>query len=618
MPETVPPLSAADFSKIADYIKTEFDARLTGRTELKEKWDEIDRQLAMKPKPREISSGQKDDWYPALEEPLQYNALEVILADLHSMIFPNGAEWFSPMGYLSDDYLTRFNRRRETIPLIGRIATDAGVDKPDTSIDQDGADALVKASLDYFHRLYDFRAKMNLAFVEGVKYGTGVTRLKQVKFSRFHHEFRGVKDETVIGPSLAPTSIRNVYPDPSPHFILHEGAMTLPTVISFGVQLLDDLKRAARVGKGWRTGVVSRLEPLKSSPNDKRGHVDKLIAEGDIIVPKSEGSIFLPNVTVTVVVSGKGAQVVRLEKNSMPWRSYVFFDYLKDDVNSPYGGSPLAKASPVQAAATLALNDLLAAGHLNAKPPVAYDRNDSQFAINGGPEIFPGAMWETDAPDRIFPQKIGDLNGLLNSYLALLKKHEDLTGANDPRRGAGVKSHTGTGANLADIERGFARTQNVADDWAAGPVTTILNMEYDVIKASLTKSQPIPVDSQGIEGWVDLHADDLPDRVMFRVHGAAGVAAEREKVSNFFTASQFALQITQFAAQLGQPIDVDFVSMITEGFQNAGIQNVARFVRRGQANPPGPPSAPELQGANGSDPAQAIEALEAFGGQLAQ
>lgn len=615
MPETAPQLSAADFSKIADYIKTEFDSRCQGRIELKEKWDEIDRQLAMKPKPREISSGQKDDWYPALEEPLQYNALEVILADLHSMIFPNGAEWFSPLSHLSDEYLTRFNKRRETMPLIARIATNAGMDKPDSELDQDGADALVKATLDYYHRLYDFRAKANLAMVEAVKYGTGVTRLKKVQFSRFHHEFRGVKDDTVIGPSLAPTSIRNVYPDPSPHFLLHEGVMTLPMVMSFGKQLLDDLKRASRVGEGWRTGIISRMEPLRSSPNDKRGHIEKIVAEGDVLVPKSDGSIFLPNVTVTVAVSGKGAQVIRFERNSMPWRSYVFFDYLKDNVNSPYGGSPLAKAEPVQAAATLALNDLLAVGALNARPPVAWDRNDSQFAIDGGPEIYPGAEWGTDAPDRIFPQKIGDPAALLQTYLALLKKHEDLTGANDPRRGAGVKSHTGTGANLADIERGFARTQNVADDWATGPLTTILNMEYDVVKSG-NKKQPIPVDSQGIEGWVDLHPDDLADRVMFRVHGAAGVAAEREKVANFFTASQFALQVAQFAAQSGKPIDIEFSSMVIEGFQNAGIQNVARFVRRGQTDTQGNAGASQLPGANGVDPAQAIEALEAFGGQL--
>ena len=219
-----PQLSPRDWDLIAEYVNAELQARISKRGDLTKKWEDIDRQLRMDPEKREVTSGQTKDWYPDLEEPLQYNALEVIMADLDDALFPKGAEWFSVLSNVTNKYIERFERRRAANPLI-----ETGLEGvPDSRIDQEGADALVKAVLDYFHRVYDFRKMVNLSTAECVKYGTGVTRVRQVKLSRFSHDFRGVKDESIVGPALAPTSILNTYPDPSPHFLMNEGVMTLP------------------------------------------------------------------------------------------------------------------------------------------------------------------------------------------------------------------------------------------------------------------------------------------------------------------------------------------------------------------------------------------------------
>ncbi len=62
-----------------------------------------------------------------------------------------------------------------------------------------------------------------LLVAEAVKYGTAVTRVKPVKLSKFAHEFRGIPRDSLIGPALVPTSIKNVYLDDYEHSVMHEG-----------------------------------------------------------------------------------------------------------------------------------------------------------------------------------------------------------------------------------------------------------------------------------------------------------------------------------------------------------------------------------------------------------
>ena len=600
-------LSAADLRSIAEYISDEKTSRAGRRRDLEAHWKEIDRQLEMEPQPVEVSSGEHRDWYPALEEPLQANALEVVLADVRKLIFPKSTEWYTVTSELSDEYLARWERRREQRPIFGV--------NPE-GIEQRGADALVKATLDYFHRLYDFRQHFVLFTCEAIKYGTAVTRIKPVRLAKFARHYRGIKNDSLIGPALVPTSIKNVYLDDYEHAVMHEGLMTAPLTIRCGQQLIEDLKRSAKVGgaeRGWIKPTIKKLEPLGSA-RDKRGVVDILEAEGDFIVPRSRGSIYLPDSIITVAVGSSGAEVVRYRTNSQKFPSYVVARYLHEDTKSAYGVSPLMKGQPIQEVASLALNDLAAGGALNVRPPVAYDRNDAAFAATGGPDIYPGAKWGTDAPDRIVPQRMADITALTNAYLAFVKKYEDLTGVNEPRLGGQSRSHTS--ATAADIEatRGMARTADFADDLADGALTTILSMEYAIMKAETKGRISVPMDTAGVPGWVEIAMEDLADRVQFIVAGSQGVLKERERVQNFIAASQFALQTAGFAAQLGKPLDIDFEGIIREAFNNAGIQNAAKFVRAADTATRGIETEPTLSDLDGRGAENPLEALQALAG----
>lgn len=595
-------LSQEDFRYVAEWILAESETRKGDRSDLERQWKEIDRQLAMKPVPRMAQSGNDKDWYPAVEEPLQFNALEVILADTRAGIFPAARPaWYQVTGELEDEKLQRAER--------------AGVVKKGvpTKMDQEGLDAVIKATMDYFHKLYDFRSRYMMFVAEQIKYGTGVGRVRDVRLEKFIHEYRGVKAEETHGPAFLPLSIKTTYLDNSPALTMHEGISVAPVVLHTGTRLYDDLVQAAKKGgkdRGWRPSIIKNLEPQKGQ--EKRGVIDVIEAEGDFIVPCSRKSIFLPNSRIIIAVGAGGPDVIRYETNPMPFHSTVTGHYLRQDVESAYGVSPLMKGWPVQEAASFALNDLLACGALNAQPPVAYDRNDSTFAAKGGPDVAPRAQWGTDNPDGVKVQQIGDPAALLNVYIALMKKYEDLTQANDPRRGAGAKSHTSATSSQMDAMRSLSRTEDFVQDNIEGPLTSALYMEYEIIRKVLTSPRRIPIDAQGMKGFITVSKDLLPERVSFRVHGTAGVADEAQRKQAFFAAAQFAIQLYSVAVQTGKPTDLDFQALITEAFQIAGFQDTARFVSRTQAVSPGTPGTSAVPGAGEVDTARAMQALQAL------
>ena len=300
-----------------------------------------------------------------------------------------------------------------------------------------------------------------------------------VKLTNFSYDFRGLDKEGLIGPAVIPCSIKNTYLDDTPTAVLHEGIAISPSIIRTKLQNLESLKRAAKTGgpeKGW---IISQLNKIEDPADDegRRGFVETIEFEGDLIVPKSKGSIFLPNVIVTVAVHKGPPRPVRFRESPVPFRSYAVGHYMRDDVSSPYGASPLMKGQPIQEAATEIFNDLMAVAALDAQPPITYDRHEVEFAGSNGPEIFPGAQFPADAPNAIEILKVGDQGALLNSYLALLKQYEDLTGANDPRRGSALKSHTTRGATELEASRGIARTDDFVTGVEQGPLTSILHME---------------------------------------------------------------------------------------------------------------------------------------------
>lgn len=589
-------LTSKEWQEVGDFVKMEKERRKGNRKALEDQWKEIDRQIAMTPLPREIASGEDQDWFPNTELPLQAQALEVISADARRLKFPRGTQWYSAHAEVSDDYRDRWNKRRESTPLVSNIPTPI-------NLDQESADTLAKGAVDHFHRQYDFREKMDLQDAEAIKYGTFVSRVRPVTMATWDHTARGVKEETTIGPAVIPCSIQHTYLDDSPSAVMHEGVALRQSFIRESWQSLESLKLAAKKGgpdKGWLPDQINKLEGKRDNKH-KRQQVEILEFEGDLVVPRSRSSLFLPNVILTVAINEGVARGVRFRTNDMPFSSYVVGHYMRDSVKSPYGTSPLMKGQPLQEAATLAANMLMAASALNADPYLLYDGNDQYLAAQGGPNVRPGGQDMSDSPNAIERVEGGDVGALLNTYVGLLKQYEDTVGVNDPRRGAAVRSHTTTGAHDLEASRGISRTDDFVTSAEQGPLTTTLDREYRIIKKVMTQARSINIDSGGIEGWVRLSAADLADNVAFVVHGSAGVINERDRAANFFGAVQFGLQVVAQAAQLGEQIDVNWQELIQHGFVLAGEQNAQRFFNSPSGTPPipiGTTGGPGVQGAS--------------------
>lgn len=558
-------LNGADFVKIGEWVKSELERRKGKRKGLEALWKEVDRQVSMTPLPREIKTGQKEDWFPNTELPLQANALEVIAADARRLKFPRGTDWYSVTAELTQDYQERYSKSKSIL--------DGSEVNPD--LDQESANTLVKATMDHFHKLYDFRSQIDLLDIEAIKYGTFVARVRPVNLAKTFER----SSREIVGPAVIPSPIKSTYLDDSPQAVMHEGLNISPSVIRSKRQHLDALKKAASSGgpeRGWVASQLRQLEP------DKDRTLELIEIEGDILVPKSRGSIFLPNVILTIAVDSKNARPVRLLENPTPFRSYVTGYYMRKDVDSPYGVSPLMMGQPIQEAASLIFNELAAAAAINARPPVAYDRFDANLAAAGGPEIFPGAQWPTDSPNAIEVQEIGDVSALLNAYLALLKQYEDLTGVNDPRRGGPIKSHTSATGNELEATRGVLRTDDFVAGEEQGPITTILGMEYAIIKERMKSQIAVPINSGGINGWANISSSHLADRVSFNVEGSAGTLDKAQSNREFEAATLFALQLMQAGAQMGVAVPLKLQELVIERYTRAGINDATRFVGTAQ------------------------------------
>lgn len=576
MAEASESLSPDDWVKLAQWVRNEYAERKEKRRDREKLCKEVDRQIAMLPRPF-FPEEHMPKWYPSVELPGQFNALEVNAADVRRLLFPRSGTWFKASGAITDEYRDRWDSQRLKSAMVGKVPLEM-------LLDQETVDVLVRQVLEHYHRMYDFEASIGHATSEALKYGTGIVRVKKVRAARSAHEYRGQWSDQTVGPKVIPCSWWNTYLDDSWSALLHEGEVIGPTVIRWiGSQPLEDLKAAIELGggdEGWRMGQVDRLIG-KTGEDDKKGRVQLLECEGDVLVPQNQAkSIYLPNVILTVAMGTGGVDVVRFKKNPMPFRSYVAFQYFKHDSRHAYGDSPLIKGVPLQEIASFAVNDFLASSRLSVRPPIAYDRNDPNLTVTGGPEIYPGAMWPTEAPDAVKEIKVGEPAASLNAALAFIKQHEDTTGSTEARRGQRLKSHTTAFAADVEASQGVSRTDDFVTDTLAGPLPTVLHMEYEIARDSMKSPQYIRISAEGIDGWVKVSRQDLPDMVEFDCTGAEGNIEQAARSKAFVEASAFVVtQLAPAAVQLGAtPLTVNFDAIAREVYERADVHNSDKYV----------------------------------------
>lgn len=561
---------------LVEMIAQELDDRRNDkrRLHLEREWDEIDRQIRMEPeRVHKMIDGRIDrsrNWMPEVELPTQAQTLELLVADERRLMAPTSGAWFEAHVALTDEYLAR-------VDLQSLVAGDLN-DVP-SQITQDNADKLVQGLMLHWQRQYPFWEHVDLINAEAAKYGTGIGRVMAVRMRTQTVRRSGVLVRERLIPVLVPRTIRQVYLDTHETSMMNEGLATSPMHIFVSRMRYEDLVRAARQGGtdpddvlgGWFPQSVEDLKPGAD------GTIEIVEAEGDFFVPrKTRDSFVIPNAIITIAKSGSGTTVdkrlLRLRFRPFGRSSYIVFPYHREDLLFPYGRGPLQMGRPVQKAMTDTLVRFMITAQLNAQPPVSYDRDDMQFAQEGGPQLFPGAQWPTTGGIKTYP--IGDPSAMFQAYVGFLQQYADVTGVNAPRLGQQTVSHTTAFAKEVEISRSQVRTVDYVNATLAGPMTEFLDRAWEIGREFM---QPTNFYIESYQGWVTAEKRHLPDIVTFTAHGAGGpseqLARQQRRLSALNTVLQIE-QIAQAARASGLPTDLDFAAIKRQVLADGGWTDI--------------------------------------------
>jgi len=559
------------FDTLAEYIQQEYTRRSKKRGDLEKQWEDIDRQLKMKPDTyhKLDAKGNPDKnkaWMPEMELPLQAQALEILTADARRLRSANTRPWFAAHSVLTDDFLDEID--------FTSIAAGDKTGVP-TQFDQNDIDQIIAGTMMHWQRQYNFHDNVDMIDAEAFKYGLGVGRGRLVTKSVFMHTAKGVVKQDQKIPVLFPRSIKNTYPDDRSHVLMNEGYMLGGMEITAKSQLLEDVKMAAKKGKkdpadedgGWMT------EPFKNLKGKKDGTIEVIEAEGDFVIPRSSDTITLSNYIITVAVGESNPTIIRARRRNTPYSTLIYFPYHIEHIDSPYATSPLMKGRPIQIAATDSMNRLSMLAAMHSQPPVKYDKDNPDFASTGGPLVYPGAQW----PDtNVIMEVIGDPSAMMQLYINYIKQYEDVTGVNSPRLGAQTKSHTTAYAKDAELTRGTMRTVDYSTSCLNGPLAKWLTMAYDMGRREM-KNDTVYIDKY--RSFVEIGKKHLPEKVIFEAFGAGAPADEQVKQQERMNALKLAMQVDQMEVQLGREPQMDLQAVKEEILRNGGWTDIESFFK---------------------------------------
>lgn len=595
-------VTKSDFETLAEHICEEAKRRKALRDKLgiTRAWQEIDRQVMMRPDKtyKQNADGSENSdlaWLPEVELPMQAQTLEVLTADARRLMSPDGGDWFTASGLMTDEILDRLENKS--------IMAGEDNDVP-SQITQDNLDKIIIGVLRNHERQYDFWGHLDRVNAEAFRYGLGCARVRPVKKSVLRTAQGDVTRKDAIIATLIPRSIKHVYPDDRAFIAMQEGEMVSSLVIEEHKKSLADLREAAAKGDanpesmqgGW---MAANLKGLTA---EKDGMVTTYEAEGDFIIERKRGpTLVLTNACVEVAKGHEGKTAVfRIRFVDEP--SYVFFPYHYEDVESVYPTCPLMKGWPIQAAASEALCRVMIGAALNAMPPLVWDRSDAVLAAQGGPKIFPGAS--IGSIGNVAAITVSNPGALSQIYSQFLMQYSDVTGVNAPRLGAQTVSHTTAYAKQTEIARGEVRTVDYVNTTLKAALTLYLEKAYRIARKELRDTK-LYIESFG--AWVDnLDAKDLPEEVAFRAIGRGGPDEENTKRANKLAAAQLAIQVHQLAKQTGEDTGLDLRAVQQSILRDGGWTDVEALVRPEPEPAPGPAAGPEMAG--GALPVGAVEA----------
>ncbi len=592
-------LTKKDHAAIAEAIAGEYTRRRSRRIELETLWDDIDRQVMLKPlEMNRTADGAVQpgtEWMPWFEESWQSTALEVIVSDLLEMLLPEGGKFFSSQPDTNGELLEA---------ILAEISADWYFDNRETKATSDDVRAIVDAVHLHFLSLYDFRSVVRAILVDAIKYGAFAAKVRVVQSDTFSGDYRGTYSKSVRFPALVHYPIRNVYLDDSAPTVWTSGETVGPAHIWTSVLKVAALKRLS--GDGWLPAKITEFTRGLDEDED----VTLVEYAGDLIVPRSTvPSIFLPSCVATVAScdgATPGNALVRYQENPHPFRPWITGAYFPTNLHvggkpSPYGSSPLLNGHSLQRAGSNFFTRMAHVGLFNARPPVSYDPDTTAYAVTGGPDLYPGALIP-DPTGMLKVHQIGDLGQLSEVWNQVRQAYMEVTGVLPGRISGMSKSHQTLGAVQTEQERSASRTVTFGRSLLAGLLRTYLAIAYELGKDCLRgRGRMLYVPK--FRDFVTVSNRMLPEACEYDVFGSGEPQAEALALTKKLNALTLVAKVNEQAVtQGGRPVDWDRLRL--DILEDGGVDNPEQYLLppqpAGAVAPDGTPIQPGVLPAGGA------------------
>ena len=542
-----------DWDAIETYLEDELDRRQSDqfRKDHERVWKEVDRQKNLQPMDI-VPKGEKREeyaWRNVIELGEIAKAAEVITADVMRICFPQDRRWF--------------DAHCEIPP---QMTPDGPKVDPHAQME---CDRVVRSLMLQQHSDFGFMDRVKLSVNEAMYHGSFVAEtLWQTEMM-----VQGGESVVTIGaPVWQPLSMWNCYPDPSPSILstgmFYPGSMMIESY-------MPRHKLKEMTGSGWMRG---RFRDITDDEHDVEGRKTKdyklVTYYGDLAMDRDDGDIFLPNCKA---ITANGT-LVFYQPNELPYPSVIYGGYERQDVRDPYYTSPIIKYSPIQKMSSKLASRFLDAIDLRIEPPLVYDANDPQFAIDGGPVIAPGMKTGSKGGAEVKPIEVGDPSVALKGLELMLKVQQEGQGVSSVRAGA-VASDRATAYEVSKVAQGGeVRTVEFIRGLTAN-LRSFLYMQHALNKQQLT-SYSFYNDEMDTPDFLRLSKDQLPDNAHFDVTGAKGLLGEENRINRTTAVTAFAAGNPLFAPRL----EVD--ELLLDMYRDAGQKNPERFLNKNPQVPP--------------------------------
>lgn len=498
-------------------------------------WGEVDRQIQMEPPKVKNKSGTDKDWHNAVQLGLLADALEILSADVMRLAFPGDRSWYAPH-----------------VRLEAALDPDTG----DQQIDrkrQKATDGVLRSLMSQQHADFGLVDRVKLSVKESLTHGGIVAVTEWQQMAKFHG---GSGVEQLSAPVWQPYSMWNAYPDHSEHVIgtdlIYRGSMLLISHMPLG---------AVKRMKGW-----TDTDKIKKKDTDE---VELVTFYGDLNLARSRGeNMFLPN-RKTIFVE---ETLVFSEINKTPYSPVIYTGYERDDIRDPYYTSPLIKRSPTSKMATRSANKFLDSVDLGVEPPIMYEKHDTFFAGNDGPEIAPGARNPTSGAANTKTIPTGDPSVALTGLQWAISEVEKGTGSNAIRQGVTSGNELTATEIVKSEQRGELRTVDFVGVLERQGLRPYLYMQHDLNLKQL-KDYPVFNDEQHTPDFIIMSKSDLKGKeAHFQIVGSRSLLGEEQRVARFRDMAGFVLS----SEALQERSDVD--EILKQGWDDAKVKEPERFL----------------------------------------